>query len=144
MLGADMSSNSRLACCTLGVALVGATLQCNGPRELDGKITSLIVKGVVDDAAGAPVVGAIVHVSWRPAVCGGELQPFPPDTTSAGGEFEVNAWGWGTYAEACVNVRAEPPQGRDLQEASVEVDRIRLDSGHGQDTLSLRLTLHPI
>jgi hypothetical protein len=130
-------SCSRLFGCVL-VALASAC----GPEELDGEVTSLVVRGIIEDDAGAPVSGAIVHVGWQPVLCE-DPQPFPPDTTTAAGEFEVTAWEWGTFSEVCVRIRAEPPTGRALQEARVQVDRVLLQPGDGPDTLSLRLTLNP-
>jgi hypothetical protein len=94
------------------------------------------------DQAGTPTAGAVVHVGWRPGFCD-ELQQFPPDTTGAAGEFEVVTWGWGTYSEACVGIRAEPPEGSALREARVQVDRVPLEPRDGPDTLPIRLTLAP-
>ncbi|MDH4043936.1 MAG: hypothetical protein OEW06_05695 [Gemmatimonadota bacterium] len=123
----------------IGCVLVVASA-CGGPAVLDGEVTTLIVRGAIEDADGAPVSGAIAHVSWRPGLCD-DMQPFPPDTTSADGEFAVTAWGWGTYTEVCVGVRAKPPAGRALRETSVQVENVRLRPQDGPDTLVLRLTL---
>lgn len=135
--------SSRVVRTRLAVALV-ATLAaaCGGPAEIDGEVTSLVVRGIIADDVGAPVAGAVVHVGWQAVLCD-EPQPFPPDTTDAAGEFAVTAWSWGTYTEACVTVRAEPPAGAPLEEAQVLVDRVPLTPRDGPDTLTLRLTLNP-
>jgi hypothetical protein len=123
-------------------ALFAAVAACGGPEEIDGEVTSLVVRGAIEDAAGAPVAGAVVHVGWQAVLCD-EPQPFPPDTTNAAGEFTVTAWSWGTYTEACVTVRAEPPVGAALQQAQVLLDRVTLTPRDGPDTLTLRLRLNP-
>jgi hypothetical protein len=126
---------------TIGVVILLA-VACGGLEVIDGEVTSLVVRGVVEDPTGTPVAGAVVHVGWRPGFCD-ELQPFPPDTTGTDGVFEVVAWGWGTYSEACVGVRAEPPAGGSLQETRVQVDQVPLAPRDGPDTLAIRLTLTP-
>ena len=126
----------------LGWAVVVVASACEGPADLDGEVTTLIVQGVVEDAAATPVAGAIVHVGWRPGGCG-NLSELEPDTTAADGAFQVAAWSWGTFSESCANVRAEPPANQGLREATVQVERVPLHPKDGPDTLTLRLTLTP-
>jgi len=127
----------------LGGALLVMASACQGPAELDGEVTTLIVQGVVEDGTATPVSGAIVHVGWRPGGCD-DLSEFGPDTTTADGAFQVAAWSWGTFSESCVNVRAEPPANQGLREATVQVERVPLHPKDGPDTLTLRLTLTPL
>jgi hypothetical protein len=127
----------------VGCVLLALASACEGPDELDGEVTTLIVQGVVEDEGGGPVAGAVVHVGWRPGGCD-ELLEFPPDTTAADGAFQIAAWSWGTFAESCVRVRAEPLVDRALREAAVQVERVPLHPKDGGDTLTLRLTLTPL
>ncbi len=104
-------------------------------------MTTLIVRGIVQDQSGAAIPEAEVRAAWRPWSCG-DLQDFPPDTSTAEGEFEVWLSEWGEFPAACVRVLAVPPPDRELQSASVQLDRLPLERRDGPDTLALRLTLH--
>lgn len=123
--------------CVLGILATA----CDGAVDPDGEITTLVVRGVIEDDTGTPVAGAVVDVGWKPGICEAELEPLPPDTTGTAGEFAVQAWSWGTHTYACVRVHAEPPAGSALRDARVQVDRVLLRLRDGPDTLAIRLTL---
>lgn len=116
---------------------------CGGPAEIDGEVTTPAVQGIVENQAGAHVSGAVVAVAWKPGACQDELLTFPSDTTGGGGVYEVKAWGWGTFSEACVRVTAEPPAGSALLGATVQIGAVPLHPKNGLDTLSVDLRLNP-
>jgi hypothetical protein len=119
-------------------ALVAA---CGSGAPIDGPITTLDVRGRVEDPSGLPVPEAVVSVAWRPFACGGELAPAPPDTTTATGEFDIPLFAWGTFALACVRLEVEPPAGSALQAGVRQVDSVPLAPKERADTLVVRVTL---
>lgn len=126
---------------TLGWILGTLAAACGGGvGPVDGPVTTLIVRGIVQDQSGAAVPGAEVRAAWRPWSCG-ELRDCPPDTSTAEGEFEVWLSELGEFPAACVRVLAEPPPDRELQSASLQLDRLPLERRDGPDTLALWLTL---
>jgi len=123
------------------LAAVAAAPACDSAVPIDGEGTLLYVDGDVMGSSGSPVIGAIVDVAWRPAVCGGELTSGLSDTTDASGTFSVPMFEWGTFSLACVRIAVTPPEASGLLGQEVEYDSIPLSPKDGPDTLDVHLTL---
>lgn len=133
-------SKSRLVRFLAGVVALQATA-CRAGVDIDGPVTGLLVRGVIEDANGTPIQGAIVQVAWRPGSGGcGQLSAAPSVTTVNSGEFETTISEFGTFSQACVQVDAEPPQGLGLAATGVQLGAVPLRQ-QGLDTLVVRLTL---